>query len=158
RSGPPLPVVILRQVLPKLAEPVVAEPVVATPLDDSEEILPGFDDIPMAGALPSQTERMPALPVWPSVAWERTVLDTVGQAALPAEVAYFTEDDFEYLVEEVPQGRTLWDAWDDPEATWETRFGLLAQVAETLHQLHNTRAMFEGLRPDYVTVSADGKA
>ena len=32
--------------------------------------------------------------------------------ALPAELDYFTDGGYEYLVEEVPSGQLLWDGWD----------------------------------------------
>jgi serine/threonine protein phosphatase PrpC len=156
KSSPPVPIVVLRQELPRPAEPMP----MAEPVADDEEILPGFDDLPFPTASPTNphTEKLPNVPSWPSVTWERNLIDTVGAPAVPAEVAYFTDDRYEYLVEEVPQGQGLWDAWDDPEATWDKRFGLLVQVAETLHLLHNSRAILEGLRPEHVVVTPEGQA
>src|SRR5262249_34894608 len=152
KSKPPVPVVLLRQALPRAAEPLPAR-------DESDEALPGFDDVSLPPATePGRTDRLPGLPVWPSLAWDRGLIATIGPPALPAEVAYFALDGFEYLVEEVPQGRPLWDAWDDLEATWAQRFGWLVQVAETLHLLHNTRVMYEGLRPDVIVVTDEGQA
>src|SRR5205814_1910119 len=64
----------------------------------------------------------------------------------------FTQDGFEYLVEELPTGQVLWDAWDDPQASAEQRFGWLKQIAGALHHLHQGGAILEGLRPDIVVV------
>jgi serine/threonine protein phosphatase PrpC len=156
KSKPPVPVVILRQELAKLAAPLP----LPEPIAEDEEILPGFDDIAFPGASPaaSDTDQLPIPPGWPSVLWERNLVSAIGAPAVPAEIAYLTDDRFEYLIEEVPQGQSLWDAWDDPEASWETRFRLLGQVAETLHLLHNARAMLEGLRPDHIIVTPEGHA
>jgi serine/threonine protein phosphatase PrpC len=152
-SGPPVPVVVLRQALPAAAP--AAEPAPAPP-DGDEEILPSFDEPvdPAAAA----TKVMPGRPAWPSVAWERRLLRALEHPALPAELAYFCDDTHEYLVEEVPSGTSLWDAYDDPDASAAQRFGWLAEVAEALHRLHQGNAMLEGLRPDIVVIGADGHA
>ena len=140
------------------AVPVEAEPVEsADPAEANgeEELLPGFDDFPSAGTI--GTEILPAVR-WPSVAWEMGLLDTMDHTGLPQVVASFIEDDVEYLIEEVPEGRILWDAWDDPSSGAEQRFGWLAQVAETLHTLHLHNVVLEGIRPDVIMVSPEGRA
>ncbi len=86
------------------------------------------------------------------------MLKTLEQPGIPRLIAHFTEDGYEYVIEEVPQGRSLWDAWDDPDSTSDQRFGWLVQVAETLHSLHNFRCILEGLRPDYIVITPDGQA
>jgi serine/threonine protein phosphatase PrpC len=96
--------------------------------------------------------------MWPSVAWERNLLDVVQHPSLPTVLDSFQDGGYDYLVEELPTGQTLWDAWDDPEATSETRFALLKHVAEGLQQLHQGAAILEGIRPDIVTITDDGRA
>jgi protein phosphatase len=133
----------------------MAEPLAEPAEGADEEILPTFDDVAVEGP---PTDAMVAEPAWPSIAWERRLLHTLEHPGLPAEIAYFTEGEHEYLVLEVPQGRPLWDAWDDPSARGRQRFGLLGQVAELLHRLHQCNAILEGLRPDVVVVDEAGQA
>ncbi|MFL5242083.1 MAG: protein kinase domain-containing protein [Gemmataceae bacterium] len=120
-----------------------------------DEALSGFET-PQSG-IPI-TDSMPPAPGWPSVGWERNLLQVVGHTAFPKIVDSFVENGFEYLVEEIPAGHSLWDAWDDPEATAEQRFGWLKQIAEALHALHMGGAILEALRPDIVIVDQAGKA
>jgi serine/threonine protein phosphatase PrpC len=150
-SAAPVPVVILAQALPPPAEAVEAveaEPALA------EEVLPSFDEPPPS----SPTVILPTLPTWPSVGWERNLLRTLEHPALPRELEYFTDDTHEYLVEEVPTGKSLWDAYDDPDASSYERFGWLEEVAEALQHLHKCGAMVEGLRPDIVVITEEGHA
>jgi serine/threonine protein phosphatase PrpC len=159
-SGAAVPVVIVRQAVIRPAEAIpdeqapVAEPLPAA--EAEEEFLPRFDEPPPT-ALPT-TEILPALPVWPSLEWERLLLSTLEHPGLPAVIDRFTEGDFDYLIEEAPTGRALWDAWDDPEADAAKRFGYLAEVAEILHQLHQRNTILEGLRPEIIVISPDGHA
>jgi serine/threonine protein phosphatase PrpC len=127
--------------------------------DDAEEILPDFDNFfpPQQHATP-RTEVLPARPTWPSVAWERTLLNTLDHPGLPRIVASFTEGDRDYLVEEVPVGRSFWDAWDDPEVSSYRRYGWLIQIAEALQSLHQCQCILEGLRPDQIVIADDGQA
>jgi serine/threonine protein phosphatase PrpC len=152
-KGPPVPVIIVRQFL-------VPDTLAATEApksdDSSEEILPGFDDA--VASLSPITQVLPARPAWPSIEWERGVLRTLEQPALPALLASFTEAGHVYLVEEVPVGRPFWDAWDDPESTSEQRFGWLIQIAEGLASLHHCNAMLEAVRPDLIVVTESGQA
>lgn len=147
-SGPPRPVSILRQEMPQLAAPV-AEPV-ETSADD--EILPAFDF-----PTPIHVEAQPAGPTWPSIAWEQNLLNQLAAEALPGVVAEFSEDLYEYLVEEVPVGQSLWDAWDDPDATSEQLFGLLIQVAVLLDHLHSAGVIVESIRPDILVVTPESQ-
>jgi protein phosphatase len=151
------PIVVIRRPVAS-SEPAPAAELVAEPVDtDSDaEILPDFDNLPPS-ALPV-TESLPSAPQWPSPAWEEKLLDSAGHPALPAVLDSFAADGYEYLIEELPTGQLLWDAWDDPEASAEKRFGLLRQVAEALQALHQAGAMLEGLRPDIVVVSEEGRA
>jgi protein phosphatase len=101
---------------------------------------------------------VPTGPAWPSLAWEASVLKKASHPTLPRILDQFTEDGFAYLVEEVPAGRPLWDAWDDPEATAAQQFGWLKQVAEALQDLHRAGAILETLRPEILVVTAQGQA
>lgn len=160
-TTPPRKVVILRQArkaaIPQ-AQPV--EPVEVTPDDGAmevdEEILPSFDDMLLNG--PPVTEVLPEQPAWPSLTWEKNLLEGLEHPALPTIIASFEEGAYEYLVEEVPQGVSLWDCWDDPDRTCRQKYKYLAQVAEALHALHQCQTMLEGIRPDIVVIGEDGQA
>jgi serine/threonine protein phosphatase PrpC len=153
------PVAAAPEPAPGVEEVATAEPVADA---DDGEIFPSFDfPLPRASepatAVPG--EPLPAAgPAWPGIAWERHLLEQVHSPVLPQLVGSFTAAGFDYLVEEVPDGRLLWDAWDDPEATSEQRFGWLKQLAEGLLGLHEAGAMLEGLRPDIVVVTPAGQA
>lgn len=134
-----------------VAEEVPAE---ATPAD---EILPSFEDPALAATVPLSELPQP-ISGWPGLAWEQAVLERARHPALPAVLDIFTENGWEYLVEEAPVGRPLWDAWDDPAATNEERYGWLKHVAEALHGLHEAGAILEGLRPDIVVIADSGIA
>jgi protein phosphatase len=148
-------VVVVRQALPAIpsAEPVAE----AEPVTEGEEPLApvidevGFDEFVPSTVFPA-TQVMTGLPVWPSVAWERRLLHTLESPALPAEIEYFTDGGYEYLVEEVPSGQLLWDGWDDPDMDAGVKFGYLTELAELLHSLHTCNAIVEGLRPDIVVI------
>jgi serine/threonine protein phosphatase PrpC len=151
-AGPAVAVTILREPLPEAMPLPEAEPM--TDVDGSDEILPTFDD-PIEANFP-MTEVMQGQAVWPSIAWERKLLHALEHPCLPAELAHFADETHEYLVEEVPAGQLLWDAWDDLDASSAQKFGYLSEVADTLHRLHQCNAMLEGLRPDIIVVGTDG--
>jgi protein phosphatase len=143
-----VPVILVRQ--PSVPQAAPAE----TPAEPADEdILPAFDrpSAPITDVLPLQ-------PAWPSVGWERNLLDILEHPGLPVILDVFTEGGFDYVIEELPVGRQLWDAWDDPEATYADRFGWLAQVAEAMQALHGASAMLEAIRPDMVVVNDQGRA
>jgi protein phosphatase len=144
------PVTIIAAAVAPVAELLAEEPVAA--LAEEEGILPGFDD----AAPPPLAEA--ALSSWPSIAWEKDLLATAVHPALPALVDHFVENETEYLVLAAPAGRELWEIWDDPDFDAATRYGWLAQVAEGLQALHQAGAILEGVRPDLITVTADGQA
>jgi serine/threonine protein phosphatase PrpC len=159
-AGEAVPVVIVRARLPEMVQP---EPVEDVLPDEATEIL-SPQEVSTADFLPTFDEAAPTVPAavagpafWPSVGWERALLDP-GHPGLPRALDSFTEGDFEYLVEERPQGRVLWDAWDEPDAEAEVRYGWLKQLAEALDHLHSGGALVEGLRPDDVVVTDDGRA
>jgi serine/threonine protein phosphatase PrpC len=150
-QNPPQPVILVRQQrVAAVAE--IVEPPAATPAEDTEEILPTFDG-------PGQATLPMALPT-PSnfgLDWERRLLEP-GHPSLPQVREKFSEGEFDYLVEELPTGRSLWDAWDDPEADAALRYGWLKQIAEGLHHLHQGGALLEGLCPDDLLVDDHGQA
>ncbi len=150
-ARPSLEVVILRQKLPAVPVEIV-RPMAD---EDADDILPTFDE-PGPVGFPA-TEILIGQPLWPSIAWERKLLRTLEHPGLPLERDYFSDDTYEYLVEERPTGTSLWDAYDDPDADARTRFGHLAELAETIHRLHQCNAMIEGLRPDDVVIADDGR-
>jgi protein phosphatase len=150
-----IPVVVVRELARD--EPPAAVPVEATPVavvDPEDELMPSFD-FPTAGPM---TEVLPDRPTWPGVAWERSLLDSIEHPGLPIILDTFFEEGYQYIVEEVPQGQTLWDAWDDPDANNQTRFGHLVKVAEVLQTLHGLGVMIEGIRPDIVVITDRGDA
>jgi protein phosphatase len=153
-NGTAAPVVILRA--PGKAEEVLEAAEVieeALPVGEEDELLPTFD-FPQAAVPVAQpaTAEHEILPIWPTIAWERSLLKHADSPGLPAIVDNFVEEGFEYLVEEVPAGQALWDVWDDPDGTCETRFLALRQVAEAMHALHEHGAMLEAIRPHIVVV------
>lgn len=95
---------------------------------------------------------------WPSVAWEQRVLEKADHPSLPRVVERFEHQGRDYLVEQVPTGESLWDAWDDPCNHASQRYEWLAQIAEALTALHEAGAIVEGLRPDIVRIGDDGQA
>jgi protein phosphatase len=157
-NGQPVAVTILRtpalasaEILPAAEEDVP----LAEESGDDLEILPDFDQL-----LPTATpvaETAASSPPWPSIAWESHVIDEAQSPALPGIIDTFVAGDYQYLVEEAPAGRLLWDAWDDPEATSAQRYGLLKQVAEAAYQVHQAGAVFECLRPDLIVVNPSGQ-
>ena len=118
--------------------------------------MPSFDDVPAAAeiatAMPSSST------AWPSIGWERALLDKVEHPGFPAWLDNFVEGGFEYLIEEVPAGQALWECWDSPDATVASRWGWLKQVAEALRKLHQSGAMLEAIKPGLVTIAPDGQA
>jgi protein phosphatase len=150
--GGPVPVVVLAESVPEPPKPPPAPRTADTSAE--MEILPAFDDESSAVA----TAILPPRPTWPGVAWESTLLKTFEQPALPRMLETFKEHGVEYLVEEYPAGRSLWDAWDDPDGSAEQRFSWLIDIAEALHSLHRCGAIFEGLRPDAFVIATEGHA
>jgi protein phosphatase len=160
-EGRPVPVVILQQELPQIAVALPVEEEAPPPPDAAEgdngeeEFLPDFD----AGLLAVAPVTAPLeRPLWPSVAWEAGLLRGLEHPGLPAVLAAFVEDGCEYAVEEVPEGRSIWDVWDDPEGSAEQRFEALALVAEAMNALHAGGAMLECIRPDMLVVTPGGQA
>jgi serine/threonine protein phosphatase PrpC len=154
----PVPVVVLRSALPRAAEPVLAAAEAEPAPDDPEgdgEVLPSFDE--PEPAVPAFAEAVHDQPAWPGLGWEADLLQKAADPVLPAVVDRFTDEGWEYLVEEVPTGQSFWEAWDDPASTAERRFGWLKQVAVALEHLHQAGAIVEGLRPDLLVVTSEGR-
>jgi protein phosphatase len=141
---------------PAVAVAEAVAPAAETEGDPGEQLLPDFEGLPAAAV--ATTEAVLPESVWPSIAWEHARLERAPHPSLPRVLDRVTIGDFEYLVEEVPTGRPLWDAWDDPESTADHRFGWLRQVAEAMRELHQAGAIFESLRPDRVVVTPDNCA
>ncbi|MFO0964645.1 MAG: protein phosphatase 2C domain-containing protein [Gemmataceae bacterium] len=124
---------------------------------EEDDVLPTFDDV--AIATPALVDASGKPIIFPSVAWEKMVLEKVKDPAIPAVIDHFVDNNFEYLIIDAPAGRSLWEAWDEPEAgEAAVRYGWLKQVAQGLHALHQAGAMIEGIRPDLINVNAAGQA
>ncbi len=154
---PPVPVVILKAAVQRPAESSseAADLPAAQPVVDEDSIAPALDLGPDA-TLPI-TGDLSAAPAWPGIAWEEVLLEKAQDTFLPTVHDGFIEGDWEYLVEEWPSGRPLWDAWDDPEATAAQRFGWLRQLAEGLHRLHRAGVIVESLRPEMMVLTPEGQ-
>src|SRR5262249_4308352 len=137
-ASPPRPVIIVQAAMPELPEVVVPFEEPTAMLD--EEILPTFEDpLPMA-----QIEGATGTS-WPSTTWEQALLAKLNHPGLPQVLESFIDGNASYLIEEVPQGESLWNAWDDPAADANTRYGWLQQIAEALRALHDAGAVCESL-------------
>jgi protein phosphatase len=123
-----------------------------SPRDD--EVLPSFNDRMETSS--SETIVLPFQPPWPSVAWEQFFLEKVQHSALPRILDHFTKDNCDYLVVESRTGRPFWDAWDDPSAIAEQRFGWLQQIALVMQQMHQFGVVVESLQPETLAVSTEG--
>lgn len=152
----PLPVVLVRAPVAPFVESVPASGL-ADALEEAVGELPSLptDEKPTA-SLPG-IEASPPERGWPGIAWEHGRLEIATHPSLPRVIDRFTEGEYEYLVEELPLGRSLWDAWDDPGSTVEQRYDWLKQVAHALQELHKAGALLDGLRPDLVVVTATGQ-
>jgi serine/threonine protein phosphatase PrpC len=150
-SAPPRRIVILQAIMPELPEVILPLEDSPAPSDIDDEIIPTFEE-PMPVA---QVAAVGA--VWPSIAWEQALLEKLQHPGLPRVVEGFVEGNTEYLIEELPAGQLLWDAWDEPNAVANVRYGLLQQVAQILHALHQAGAICESLRPDIITVTPEGQ-
>ena len=156
----PIPVTIVRAPAAVLAvaeaAPVAEVPAAAPAGGTEEEFFPVFDF-----AMPGETTvpmAVPAVAGWPSIEWEGTMLAMARNPALPTVLDTFEEGGWQYLVEELPTGDSLWDAWDAPDSTATRRFTWLRQIAEGLHALHGAGCMIEGIRPDLICVDSNGQA
>jgi protein phosphatase len=95
---------------------------------------------------------------WPGLGWEWRLLEKIQHPSLPRVLDHFVADGQAYLVEEALTGQLLWDAWEDPQVSAAQRYEWAAQIVEALHALHGAGAILEGLRPDIVSVTPNGRA
>jgi serine/threonine protein phosphatase PrpC len=156
-GGGPTTVIILRSPLPETAEAVAAADLPAAEVSNPStngENSPACGE--SAAALP-QAEAVPLQPAWPSVDWECALLEHLQHPVLPRLLDAFVDGGFEYVIEELPVGRSLWDAWEDPAATAEQRFAWLKQIAGALYHLNQSHALLEALRPDILVLSPEGQ-
>ncbi len=123
-------------------------PVAAIVVED--DIMPGFDDVLIATPIADGPGS------WPSIAWEKDVLENAKSLHLPKVIDQFTENGKDYLILEAPIGESLWDAWDNPDGDAKTRYGWLQQLATAAISLHAAGAMFEGMHPGLVVVEPNG--
>src|SRR5262249_29219209 len=93
---------------------------------------------------------------WPGAGWERNFLQQTEHPFFPKVIDFFCRSGVDYLIEERPAGRPLWDAWDDPSASDHDRFDWLRQIAVGLDQVHCRGAILESLRPEAMVVGASG--
>ena len=84
------------------------EPVV--PVEEGDEFMPTFES-PATAPPVAATGIM-----WPSIAWEQSLLESARHPALPTVIDSFVEEKYEYLVEEIPAGQGLWDVWTEGDA------------------------------------------
>jgi PPM family protein phosphatase len=112
-------------------------------VEEPTDELPGFQD---------------PLPAWPSTGWEHLMLVKGSHLSLPRMNDAFQEHGDSYLIQEVPVGVSLWDAWEKPDVTWDERFGWMIQIVEALRRLHQAGAILECLTPDKIVVSSTGQA
>ena len=153
----PVSVVVLRAPATAAAEaPMAAEEVVAE-ASEGDDMMPSFDEPATAAEVISNGEAVSDA-AWPSIGWEKNLLDKAKHPALPRVLDHFIEDGYEYLVEEVPAGQPLGNCWDDFDFPADQKWGWLKQVAEALHAIHQSKAILEGIRPDLITIQANGQA
>jgi serine/threonine protein phosphatase PrpC len=164
-SAGPVPVIVLRSPLPEPGEAIATAEPVADESSAAEE-LASQETAPSSSSQSSspancphsvQAEAVPVQPVWPSIAWEAALLGKLQHPVLPRLLDSFVEDGFEYSVEELPVGRSLWDAWDDPASSAEHRFAWLKQIAGAMYHLNQSNALLEAVRPDILIVTPDGQ-
>jgi serine/threonine protein phosphatase PrpC/predicted Ser/Thr protein kinase len=95
---------------------------------------------------------------WPNVEWEEQILHRAAHPSLPRVIDKQNIRGTAYIVEELPKGMPLWDAWDAPESTMVQRYSWLTEIAEAMYSLHRAGAIFEGIRPDMIVITPEGRA
>jgi serine/threonine protein phosphatase PrpC len=96
--------------------------------------------------------------IWHRLDWEEELRQKIQHPSMPRIIERVTSDGADYLVLEMPHGPNLWDAWDDPGVNPGDKFNWLIQIAELLSELHAAGAILDGLRPDQIIVTQDGRA
>jgi PPM family protein phosphatase len=148
----PLPIVIVRQAT---NEP---EPPPAPSAVDEAQVLLGVLSPPSSGESLLADTKIDEAPTWPSIGWERRLLARTPHLSMPRVLDGFREDGFEYLIEEVPVGRSFWDAWEEAGSSWSRRCAWLIQIAEALDELHAGGAILDAVRPDIIMVTPTSQA
>jgi protein phosphatase len=150
----PFPVIVVREITP------TNQTTTSAPTTNEGDTASMFEfDLPAAAEQATEEMPNPAQPGrWPGVAWEQSVLLRAAHLSLPRLIDSFVEDSASYLVEEVPNGTALWDAWDREGITNRERFAWLIQLAEAIERLHVAGAILEGLRPEMIVVGPTGVA
>jgi serine/threonine protein phosphatase PrpC len=133
-------------------------PRLPTPPDDVVDLLASRDQWAPSSSAPTVRLMEWRPPPWPGPAWEAAVLEHSGCPGLPTVRERFTEAGEDFIVEELPPGRSLWDAWEDPEVGVGRRYEWLLELIEVLRTLHRCGATPEELRPDQVMVTEAGRA
>jgi protein phosphatase len=156
----PVPVILVRQPFAPPGDATVLFSPRQSNGGEAHEDLHAFAPPPSAEPATPSLSRPPAeLSIaWPGLGWEWSILSRISHPGVPGLLDHFQQGEHYYVVEEAPTGVALWDAWEDPARRPPARFELLAQLAEGLKALHEAGAILEGLRPDIVTVTADGRA
>lgn len=150
-SGEPQPVYIIVGAKRGGSEGEVAEADVPAAEVSDDDLLPDLDEsVAVAEEISSEGAQ------FPSVGWFKNILEKAAHPSLPRILDYFAEGDFEYLVLEAPKGQIIWDAWWDGDTG--TRYGWLIQIAEAMRALKDAGAMLEGLQPDFIMITDDGRA
>ncbi|MCE9530256.1 MAG: protein phosphatase 2C domain-containing protein [Planctomycetes bacterium] len=145
--GSPMPIVVIRQAL------LASEAASANPESfDSAQKTPIDDESLLADT------KVDDIPEWPSLAWEKRLLARTSHLSLPRILDMFEEKNYEYMIEEVPLGRSFWDSWEEEPVSWHTRCLWLIQIAEALEQLHQVGGILADLRPEIVVVTPTRQA
>lgn len=131
----------------------------SVPQSNADEFLPTFDDAVLSGSgTPiGITREMSPLLLWPNIGWLRSTLDGADNAVLPRVIASGKDEGDIYLVLEKPQGKNLWEIWDDEKYSLREKFGFLQELARALISLHSCNAFLEFIRPESVVFGEDDK-
>ena len=123
-----------------------------SPSLEDEDIMPGFDDVPVAASADQRPPGPPG-PASPGKrsCWRRPSIRLCRRSSITSSRTTSST-----WSRKCPQGSSLWDAWDEPEADAAIRYGWLQQIAEGLHALHQAGAILEGVRPDLRHRDASG--
>jgi len=123
----------------------------------NDEFLPTFDDAVLGNPAQAVTRELPPMLLWPNIGWLRSTLDGADNPGLPKVLAAGTSEDNHFLVLEKPQGRNLWEIWDDESLSYPQKFECLQSLAKILKSIHSCNAFMEFVRPESVVMNSDGK-
>lgn len=134
--------------------------VLSGPQSLADEFLPTFDDSLLSGAAGTPigiTKEMSPMLLWPNIGWLRSTLDCADNAVLPKVITSGKEGGSVYLILENPEGKNLWEVWDDEKYTLRDKFGFLKDLAGAMKSLHGCSAFLEFIRPESVVFDANEK-